>query len=180
MALRSIEPRELVGCACDGYSQLEAMIDARFGEVEAVAVPIARLLGSREAFDEARKAHVRGISIIAIDGSEEGTAGEADLDVRVSDDGMGNLPILMVRRQSGDAEACWDDLSERCASTGARADRMLVAGAQAGDVLLMERAWLSVALPGADAAVLQIADAQAVAGPGDAVARMLEELAADR
>lgn len=180
MALRSIEPRELIGCACDGYSQLEAMIEARAREVEAVVAPRASLLGSRAALSAARTAIMRSIQVIAIDDSNDEAADESGHDAGDRDDGAGNLPIARARRHPDGAEASWIELSECCANAGARADRMLMIGTQAGDVPLMERAWLSVALPGADAAVLEVADAQAAAGTGDPVACLLEELAADR
>lgn len=66
--LMSLEPAELKGCGCDGFTQLEANIEARLREVELVAVDMDGTLlaadkhvspASRAAIDRALAAGVR-------------------------------------------------------------------------------------------------------------------------
>lgn len=72
--LRSIEPRELAGCACDGYAQLEAMLEARLRAVELVALDLDGTLLTSDSHvtptcaDAIREALAAGVRVVPATG----------------------------------------------------------------------------------------------------------------
>lgn len=68
MAVRSIEPVELVGCACDGYGQVDRLIESRMSAVDAVAVDACVIERGGDRLDDAvRRARSRGIEVVPLD-----------------------------------------------------------------------------------------------------------------
>lgn len=140
MAMRSLEPVELSGCACDGYGQVDRLIEDRARRVTAIAIDdeaYRELMGdpghhTAHTIERARAAGLR---------------------------------VLPMQALIDDAHALENDW-------------MLVAGRMKAHAALIDRAWLGIALPSADQAVLDVAMAQipgenAIGGLNDLIQELL-------
>lgn len=77
MAVRSIEPVELVGCACDGYGQVDRLIESRMSAVDAVAVDACVIERGGDWLDDAvRRARSRGIEVVPLDSHRDSQKSE--------------------------------------------------------------------------------------------------------
>lgn len=160
MELTSIEPREIVGCSCDGYSQLDAYLEARLREVDLVAVcagarPVAGRTDGRLALNQSAMASARSRPVACL------AANHSAADSTVNQPAMDSAGSCPTGRAVPVAYgvATWHDVELACERVHARADRVLAIGASAADAGVLDRAWVGVALAGASPAAISAADA---------------------
>lgn len=160
MELTSIEPREIAGCSCDGYSQLDSYLEARLREVELVAVcagagPVAGRMDGRLALNQSAMASTRSRPIACLAANHPAADSAAS---HPTMDSAGSRPTgRAVPVASG--VATWRDVELACERAHVSTNRVLAIGASSADAALLERAWVGVAFADGSPAALSAADA---------------------
>lgn len=182
--LTSIEPSEIVGCSCDGYSQLDAYLEARLREVELVAVcagarPVAGRTDGRLALNQSAMASARSRPVACL------AANHPAADSTVNQPAMDSAGSCPTGRAVPVAYgvATWRDVELGCERAHASTSRVLAIGASSADAALLERAWVGVAFADGSPAAISAADAvtRLTAGHGglESLLAELEDLRAN-